>query len=72
MVYTKLELPGDVQEQPLSSALLITFSEKFRKLHIKNIFTGVVICQDAGLDFATLSEMRVQHSCFVVKFVNFL
>ena len=35
MVYTKLELPGDVQEQSLSSALLKIFSEKFHKLHKK-------------------------------------
>ena len=38
----------------------------------ENIFIEVVICQDAGLELATLSEKRVQHRCLAVKFLKFL
>ena len=47
-------------------------SRKISKTPEGNIFIGVAICQDAGLEFATLSEKRVQHRYFDVKCVKFL
>ena len=37
----------------------------------ENIFIRVAICQDAGLELATLSGKRIQHRCFAMKFVKF-
>ena len=59
MISTKLELDGDVQEQSFTSALLKSCSEKISRISGENIFIGVVTYQDAGLEFATLSESDV-------------
>ena len=45
---------------------------KMSRTSEENIFTGVAIFEDAGLEPATLSGKRVQYRRFAVKFVKFL
>ena len=65
MVSTKLELPGDVQEQSFTSALKKPVPKIF-KFSEKNIFIGIFICQIAGLEFTTLlkkESLALEFSC---------